>query len=221
MPDAFEPVVSQSSFDRAQEILNLRTIRRSDDELLQRLRDLWTKEGRLSHKLIQSSPLTPSYGAYRSRFGCLKTAYMRIGYGKPEDFAPIDLRSRIAAIRHKLINEIVALYPKEICKFQPNGRARAILRLASTVWFSVIVARTFLSDTGVLRWDVRPGRGESQNITLLARMDRSNESIQDMRVFQHIHRPDRFVVREEDKWLGQGLILRSLDALGTIMPRLS
>jgi hypothetical protein len=180
---------------------------------------LWVKEGRLSHSLIQSSSLTPSYGAYRSRFGCLKTAYMRIAYGKPEDFAAIDLRSRIAAIREELLTAILILFPERVSRIQTNGRARACLRFRSGEMLSVIVARSFLTDAGNLRWDIRQGRGESQNVTLLARMDRCNEAVQDMRVFPCINRSDRFVVCEEDEWLTQGIVLPCLEALGGIMHR--
>ena len=219
IPGAFASVVSQATFDHAQRILSLRTHRKSDEELLQQLRDLLTQKGRISHSLLLSSSLTPSYGAYRSRFGSLKTAYSRIGYGKPEDFAGIDLRSRINAIREELLTAIVALDPEGISKIQANGRARACLRFANGCRLSVIAARSFLTDAGRVRWDIRLCEGESQNMTLLARMDRCNKVVQEMRVFPRSNRFGRFVISEEDEWLKQGMVLPCLEALGSVIER--
>src|SRR5438270_8467205 len=90
-PSAFKPIVDAVTFAQAQKILQSRTIRKSDEELLASLRRLLKREGRLSGRLIKNSRYTPSPSTYTYRFGSLRCAYDLVEYGRPEQFVPIDL----------------------------------------------------------------------------------------------------------------------------------
>ena len=91
-PGAFEPIVDHTTFLTAQQVLSDRTTNISDEDLLKRLKLLLFREGRLSLRLIRNSIDVPSPSTYRHRFGSLRRAYQMIGYGRPEQFGPIDLR---------------------------------------------------------------------------------------------------------------------------------
>ena len=110
-PGAITPIVDDKTFSAAQRILQGRTFNQSDEEVLDSLRVLWASEGRLSLNLIKSSVGVPSPSTYRLRFGSLRRAYELIGYGRPVQFGPIDLRRRTQALRDELIAQIAAMFP--------------------------------------------------------------------------------------------------------------
>ncbi|PYX44620.1 MAG: hypothetical protein DMG79_20520, partial [Acidobacteria bacterium] len=90
---AFEPMVDQTAFFAAQRIVTARTINKTDEELLDKLRMLLSREGRLSLRLIQNSADMPSPSTYRLRFGSMRQAYQLIGYGRPGQFGPILIKT--------------------------------------------------------------------------------------------------------------------------------
>jgi DNA invertase Pin-like site-specific DNA recombinase len=77
---AFAPIVAASVYYMAQGILRERNRRYSDSELLDHLRRLLEKEGRLSGFLIDETDGMLASSAYKSRFKSLIPAYRLIGY---------------------------------------------------------------------------------------------------------------------------------------------
>jgi hypothetical protein len=61
---AFEPIVSQEIFFKAQAIIQESQKKSTDEELLDRLRRLMEREGRLSSRLIDEREDLPSRYAY-------------------------------------------------------------------------------------------------------------------------------------------------------------
>jgi hypothetical protein len=68
--------------------------RPSDEELLDELRALLAKRGRVTMSLIEASQHTRSPNTYIRRFGSLTAAYLRIGY-------EMNARQRDAAVRFR------------------------------------------------------------------------------------------------------------------------
>jgi hypothetical protein len=87
---AFEPIVDLSLFQRAQSIIAERNKHFSDDEMLDRLRELLATTGSLSALIIDEQNNMPASGAYRSRFGSLLKAYQLVGYIPARDFRYIE-----------------------------------------------------------------------------------------------------------------------------------
>ena len=84
--DVIAPIVDRKTFDAARtEWLN-RTQQLSDEQYLDRLRAVLERSGRLSARLINESPLTPSSCSYIDRFGSLGKAYQLIGYVRKDTF---------------------------------------------------------------------------------------------------------------------------------------
>jgi DNA invertase Pin-like site-specific DNA recombinase len=77
---AFEPIVTASLFEQARTIIESRHSHLSDQELLERLRQLLRLQGRLSGILIDETEEMPSSSCYSSRFGSLTRAYALIGW---------------------------------------------------------------------------------------------------------------------------------------------
>jgi len=126
-PAAFEPIVDDKTFSEAQRILQGRTFNKTDEDVLDDLRVLLASEGRLSLKLIKNSAGIPSPSTYRLRFGSLRRPYELIGYGRPDQFGPIDLGRRTQALRDELVAQIAAMSPDNVSIVRRGGRWRSRL----------------------------------------------------------------------------------------------
>jgi DNA invertase Pin-like site-specific DNA recombinase len=79
-PGAHQPIVDAKTFALAQEICAGRTIRKTNEQLLQELRSLLVAKGKLSNKIIDESVGMPSARTFCFRFGGLRRACELIGY---------------------------------------------------------------------------------------------------------------------------------------------
>lgn len=75
-----DAIVCPERFARAQERLANMTIRKSDEQILEDLRNLLAKHGRLSTAIIEEAQEVASVRALVSRFGSLARTYELIGY---------------------------------------------------------------------------------------------------------------------------------------------
>ena len=208
-PGAFVPVVDNETSRKAHRILLSRTTNKSDADILDQLKQLLAREGRLSLQLIKKSDDTPSPSTYRERFGSLRHAYELIGYGKPEDFGPIDLRRRTQAIREDLMRSIQAAFSDRVTVISKGGRWRSFLRLANGRFVTVLIARS-VRRTSCAVWQIDPVPRECRRTTLLVLLNHDNCSICEMRLFPCIGHHRRFTVREGNLFLMGGKQLESL-----------
>src|SRR5579859_381698 len=215
----FTPVVNHRTFLHAQRILADRTFNKSDEELLDRLRALLDREGRLSLRLVKNSPHVPSPSTYRLRFGSLRQAYEQIRYGRAEQFGPIDLRRRTQALRDELLARLATMFPDDVSLVRRGGRWRSRLRLRSGLMVSVVVARSIRPWKETIRWQIDPVCHERKYVTLLARLDNENRSFLDFFVLPNIDRARRFHIRRTDPWLSRGLRLNDLSVFCTVVAR--
>ncbi len=209
-PKAFTPLVDESTFQEVQRLLRGRTINKSDEELLVALRSLLARQGRLSAHLISETPEMPSPSSYRGRFGSLRRAYALIGYGCPEDFGPIDLRRRTQALREELIGEIQTTFPSEVSIERRGGRWRSRLRLEGGRIVSVVVSRSIGTRSKGLTWQINPVAHEQPHITLLALLNETNSTVQELYLFPYIDRQRRFHVTAHNVWLKRSLPMKSV-----------
>jgi DNA invertase Pin-like site-specific DNA recombinase len=79
-PNAHPAIVAMSTFRKAQTLLEALRGRFSDQVLLQELRTLGSKHGRLTAHLIDASASMASSQTYVAHFGSLKNAYAKIGF---------------------------------------------------------------------------------------------------------------------------------------------
>jgi DNA invertase Pin-like site-specific DNA recombinase len=220
-PGAFEPIVDRAIFSEAQRILLGRTINKTDEELLDRLRALLAAKGRLSLTLIKNTADVPSPSTYRQRFGSLRRAYELIGYGRPDQFGPIDLRRRTQALREELIEKIVAMFPDDVSVVRRGGRWRSRLRLKNGWIVSVLVARSVRVWKDTVRWRVDPVPHEIRNVTLLARLEERNRSFLDFHILPGVNRVRRFDLSLRDAWLNRGQRLGDLGEFYKVVVRLA
>jgi len=216
---AFEPIVDAATFADAQRVLQSRTFNRTDEEVLDSLRTLLASKGRLSLSLIKNSAGIPSPSTYRLRFGSLRRAYELIGYGRPEQFGPIDLRRRTQALRDELISQIATMFPNEVSVVRRGGRWRSRLRLRSGLMVSVLIVRSVLVWRQTVRWQIDPVQHECGLVAFLARLDQENRSFLDFHIVPNIDRRKRFHLSLTDPWLKRGQPLTDLRAFCTVAAR--
>jgi DNA invertase Pin-like site-specific DNA recombinase len=217
-PGAFEPVVDPATFETAQQIFRDMTIHKSNEQLLQDLKTLLAREGRLSISLIENSPGLASVSAYAKRFGSVRKAYELIGHGSPEQFSLMDGRCRTVAMRDQLVQRIEVMFPTEISVTRKSGRFRTMLRVQNGSLVSVLLASSVRTrKKGMIRWRVQPVPPECKFVTLLARLDESNLSFLDFHLFVDIDRAKDFYLRQDGWWLSRGVLLDNLGSFLAVL----
>lgn len=104
---AFKGVIDPEIFYKAQGIILERNRRFSNDEMLDRLRFLYKKFGRLSGILIDETEGMPSIAAYRFRFKGLIRAYRLIGYTPETDYQYIKINRHLRRMYPKIIADVI------------------------------------------------------------------------------------------------------------------
>jgi DNA invertase Pin-like site-specific DNA recombinase len=99
--NAFQALVDPELFRQAGVLADSRSERLNDEQLLERLRELLVKHGKLSAKLIKSSFETPCFQTYSARFGSLREAYRLIGYQPARNLSHFERYHPVIVIRHR------------------------------------------------------------------------------------------------------------------------
>jgi DNA invertase Pin-like site-specific DNA recombinase len=185
-PNAFEPIISQGLFVRAQQEFANYTCRLTDEQLLERLRQTHKIHGRLSGDIIEKSRTCPGLSTYNKRFGGLLSVYARLGYETPERIAEITIRQRILLLRRSLIKNIVETFPDKMHEVRKNRRFRSLLRYRKTsLLISVMVANCCPTKLGN-RWRVPAPMSERKRPTILALLNEDNTSIKSLTVLPRL-----------------------------------
>lgn len=103
---AFVPIVDAAIFERARRIIESRHQHLTDQDLLECLRELLHKHGRLSGLLIDETETMPSSSCYSTRFGSLVRAYTLIGWEPDRDFSYVEINRSIRWRHANLISAI-------------------------------------------------------------------------------------------------------------------
>jgi DNA invertase Pin-like site-specific DNA recombinase len=208
---AFEAIVDASDFTAAQNLILERHRHVSDDELLQRLRDLANHHGRLSGLLIDETDGMPSSSAYRHRFGSLVRAYGLIDYDPGRDLSFIEINRRLRQIHPRIIDDAV---------HSLEGNGGVVTRDADTdllvvngmLTVSIVIARCYTTPSGAFRWTVRLDVGLDPDLTIAVRMNAPNESPLDYYVLPSLDvHGVRLRIREDNGIFLDGYRYESLD----------
>lgn len=177
-PEAFEPLVDTKTYLRAQKMMERKNTQlprnRSAESLLDALRAILAKEGRITSDFIKS------VHAYRTHFGSVINAYKLIGYSGFWRDGWLDTRRRIQGLRDNLMAEIVKLNTGRVSVENRGGSYRCRLRMSDGTLVSVITSRPFEGYKGDIRWLLQPRADECNLITLVARLNVKCNALKDM-----------------------------------------
>ncbi len=185
----FTPLVDPMIFEAAQDIILLRSHRYSNDEMLEKLRGILTKHGRLSGLLIDEEDDAPSSSAFRQRFGSLVRAYQLIGYASEIDFSFIEINRALRERHRTVVGEVVTKL-RELGAVVVQDEDTGLLTLDSEWDVSLVIARHRATGAGFSRWLIRFDAGLKPDLTIAVRMAPGNAEIKDFYLLPALDMPE-------------------------------
>jgi DNA invertase Pin-like site-specific DNA recombinase len=169
----FQPLVDRVLFDAARLIIRERSQRLSDDEMLEKLRQLYEARGYLSGILIDEMEQMPSSSAYSSRFGSLIRAYQLVGFTPDRDYRYIEINRALRALHPTVIADTIRGIERAGGTVRHN-LVTQLLAINDEFTVSIVIARCCETEAGSLRWHIRFDTGLAPDITIAVRMDEGN-----------------------------------------------
>lgn len=222
--DAFEAIVDQHTFESVQHVIARRTCNKSNDVLLDALRTLLRKKGRISQHLIESCKTMPGSATYYRRFGDLRKAYALIGYQEFNNHqGMLKMRRLHRRIQLALFDRIEKALNKKGHFVSERHVARRVLCLQNGIRVSVLICQCINIGNGVFRWSIPVNKFEKHLPTLVCRCTNSNRAIKDAYLMpcietQHTH---QFRIKEKDPWLKMGKRVEDFSKLPDMAIRLA
>lgn len=170
---AFEGIISVALFERAGQIILQRSQHLDDAKMLQLLRELLARAGKLSGLIINEQDDMPSTVAYSKRFGGLIRAYSLIGYQAERDLGFIAVNRELRQWRPRMLGDIVDLLQGAGARVQRNPETD-LLTVNDEWTASVVIAKCLQAAAGHRRWTVRFDTKLASDLTLVVRMDHLN-----------------------------------------------
>ncbi len=208
---AFDSLVEEKDFWAAHAIILERHRQLSEADLLGRLKDLVDRTGRLSGLVINETEGMPSSAVYRHRFGSLLRAYQLVEYTPDRDYAYLEINRRLRRLLPEVIDGLIQ-------ELKERGGQVAVdpetdlVRLNGMLSVSLVIARCQPTPADALRWRVRIDTGLEPDLTLVVRMDPSNQAPLDYYLLpaMDIHEV-RLRMKEDNGLLMDGYRYESLD----------
>jgi Recombinase len=186
---AFQPLVSNQDFYKAQAIISGRPQRFTSEAMLDELRGLLRISGRLNAGLINQARGMPSSATYCHRFGGLDQAYQQVGWTRIGNLNNVESSRRFKASRRNIISAILQAIKScgaDLQSIDPYG----LLAINNEFTASVKVARC-VHNRAANGWKVSFDRSLPPDLTLIVRMAAGNESILDYYVLPSTNIPSK------------------------------
>jgi len=172
---AFEAIVPTERFYKAQGIILARNRRFTNEELIERLRNLYQKRGILSGLIINETEGMPSSSIYAHRFGSLVRAYHLVGFTPDRDYHYLEVNK----VLRKMHPDVVASTEQKIADLGGSVErdpATDILLINGEFTVSIVLARCQVTGTAQNRWKVRFDTSLLPDITVAVRLNQSNQA---------------------------------------------
>jgi DNA invertase Pin-like site-specific DNA recombinase len=175
---AFPAVVDAGIFAQAQELILARARRFTDEEMLECLKSLWNRQGKISGLLIDEEEAMPSSAAFRHRFGSLIRAYSLVGYTPETDYSFIEINRYLRLKHPEVVQEVISRLAGMGVPVERDP-ATELLVLDHELTVSLVLARCLRTETGSSRWLLRFEESYRPDLTIAVRMDETNRAIKD------------------------------------------
>lgn len=182
---AFEPVVASDVFEKARAIVEDRSRRYDDAELLELLTRLLEAAGALSSLVIDEREDMPSSSVYRRRFGSLLRAYRLVGYTPDRDYRYLEENRRLRALHPEVVGSVVEGLER-VGGTVDRDPATDLLGVNGEFTASIVIARHRSTAAGSSRWRLRLDAGLAPDFTVAVRMNPGNETPLDYYVLPSI-----------------------------------
>ncbi|MCO4124133.1 recombinase family protein [Enterobacter hormaechei] len=182
---AYKPIISKKKYNKAQEIIQLRSVHLTNEELLEKLKQKLESNGKLSGFIIDEDDTGPSSSVYRTRFGGLLRAYTLIGYKPEHDYSYIQTNEALRSFYSGIIEDFKGEILKSNCYIDEYKYA-PMLYINDELLISVLITKCTPMKSGKLRWKVRFDNSQKADITIVIRMDSQNISPLDFYIIPKI-----------------------------------
>ncbi|HGS6877376.1 TPA: recombinase family protein [Klebsiella quasipneumoniae subsp. quasipneumoniae] len=182
---AYKPIISKKKYNKAQEIIQLRSVHLTNEELLEKLKQKLESNGKLSGFIIDEDDTGPSSSVYRTRFGGLLRAYTLIGYKPEHDYSYIQINEALRSFYSGIIEDFKGGILKSNC-FIDEYKYAPMLYINDELLISVLITKCTPMKSGKLRWKVRFDNSQKADITIVIRMDSQNISPLDFYIIPKI-----------------------------------
>lgn len=169
----FPAIVDRNLFDAARTIINARSIKLTDDEMLGALRALFERRGVLSGITIDEAEGVPSSSAYRARFGSLLRAYGLVGYKPWRDYRYIEINRALRTMHPEVVANVVDALRTWGSAVEQNSENDLIL-VNGEFTVSIVIVRCQQTQTGAYRWCLRFDTGLLPDVSIVVRMAANN-----------------------------------------------
>lgn len=175
---AFEGIVDPDFFIAARRIIEERSRRFTDAELLERLTGLLAQRGCLSGLIIDELEDMPSSSTYRHRFGSLVRAYQMVGYATSRDYRYLETNRALRLLHPQVVERTIASIEALGASVRVDP-VTDLLTINEEFSASLAIVRCARTAAGHSRWKIRLDTSLKPDITIVARMDGENAAVQD------------------------------------------
>jgi len=164
--------------------------RYTDDELLNLLRGLLSRVGRLSGAIINREFEMPDAKVYQARFGGLLKAYARIGYTPAHDYSFITVTENLRVRHNEHVAGLIAALESTGASVY-HDRETDLLTINSELRLQFVTVRCHRNGHCGERWIFRFDSLVPADITIAARMNSQNDRILDYYIVpgsENVHR---------------------------------
>jgi DNA invertase Pin-like site-specific DNA recombinase len=174
----FEAIIDAGLFEAARVLIQERSRRHSDQEMLDLLRALFQAHGRLSGMIIDESEGVPSSRAYRARFGSLLRAYELVGFRPDRDYRYLEVNKTLRRLHPEVVSTVIAGIERAGGHVAQDS-ATDLLTINDEFTASIVVARCQETSSGSRRWLIRMDTSLGPDLTVAIRMDSANRGTLD------------------------------------------
>lgn len=175
---AFPAIVPQALFDSARLIIEQRSKRLSDQEMLVLLNDILAKNGYLSGLIIDEREDGPSSSAYQSRFGSLLRAYSLVGYFPDHDYRYLEINRALRRMHPSIVKSVIEGV-RAVGGIAFQNLEDDTLLINEEITASIVIARCKPTRGGSRRWKIRLDESLRPDITICVRMNEDNMNAHD------------------------------------------
>lgn len=182
---AFDAIIDTETFQAVQAVIDTRSQRLTDEEMLSILRRILREHGQLSGIIIDEEYETPSSSTFRSRFGSLLRAYSLVGYTPEHDYRYIEINRALRRLHPQVILDLISGIHNSGGWANQNPD-NDLLHVSGEIWVAVVIARCKLTNAGSRRWKIRLDNILNPDLTICIRMDDENRSPHDYYLLPHL-----------------------------------
>ncbi len=174
---AFPAIISHKQWTQAYERVLSEVRRPKDAEMLEGLRQLWKRKGRLSSNIINAAKDVPSAVAYAKHFGGINEAYKLIAYPLIRDLSwghAVRLTRRI----NKTLCDEICERVREIGGSAELMPTFGMIRLNGNVTVKVALRKCWVREEGIV-WVLPLGKCSLADVLIVGRLKPPERSIMD------------------------------------------